>query len=161
MVAPKKKTLLYIGLAAGAALLAFGAKSIVDAKFLNWQIQDFKLSPTGGQIALGIINPTSSSYTVNSLNIDILDNDSRVATASYMGQLVILPMATTTLLLTITLDASGILTTLFSAGAQLLQKGSDSDIAQGTATEEITIHGSANVDGIMIPVDADLTTVKV
>lgn len=161
MVRPKNRSLLYLILIAGAAALAIGVKTIVDGTFLNWTIQDFKLSLSNSVLSLGLINPTGSSFTVNSVTLDILDNGNRIATATYMGQLVILPMATTTLQLNLQIDPSGLLQLAFSEGSELLMQGDASAASQGTEEHDITVSGSANVDGIMVPVKADLKSFKV
>lgn len=140
----------------GAGVIGFllyeGGKlgiSAVNAKYLNYNIKDFQIDTTGGTISIEIVNPTPSQYTLQSLNLDISDNDTRIATATYMGQLVIAPKGTTVLQLNLTLDPAGLLDQVFTTGMQLLKSDS-------TDAQNITAKGSAQVDTIMLPVNMKL-----
>jgi LEA14-like dessication related protein len=121
--------------------------SVVNAKYLNYNIKSFDL--VNSKISISIVNPTPSSYTLQSLNLDINDNDTRIASVNYMGQLIIMPNATTTLDLGFKIDPAGDLQTLLNVGTQLIKSDS-------TDAQTITAKGSAQIDTIMLPVSMTL-----
>ena len=144
-----------IGAAALVYVLFEGGKlavSAVNAKYLDFQTKDFSFSSTGGSISLAIINGSPSSYTLQSLIVDISDNGTRIATATYMGQLIIMPNATTILTLNITLDPAGLIATALEEGTQLIK-------GNGTDSQTFTAKGSAQVDTIMIPVNTTISVI--
>ena len=156
----KQKRLLPWIIGGAVALVLFGAKTVADASTLNYEIEDFRLNISGGTITIGIINPSGSSYQVNAITVDILDNGTRVATASYFGSLVITPTGVTPIQLTLKIDLAGITTLVLGEGEEIIKQGPNAPVMEGKEAHTITMTGSVNVDGIVFPVNSTLTAFK-
>ena len=159
---PVRKRRNYFPIIIAGGILAFTlVKETADATNLNWEIEDFNFNLSGGYIVIGVINPTSSVYTLQAVNCDILLNGNRIAMANYLGKIVIQGLAITKVKLALKLDPTGIAMDLFDEASQLVKQGADAPITQMQDKQTISVSGSANVDGLMIPVSATLGVFKI
>lgn len=150
------KTGTIIALGIGGYILYSLSKKINDARALNYEITGLNLGFSGGSIVLTVINPTTSSYVIDSIVADIYDNNNRIALISFLGQATILPGSTTNLTLPLKIDPLGTVVDLLQGASQLIFDKSKT--ANPNADKHVLqLNGTIVVQGFTIPFEQELT----
>ena len=135
-----KKSWIYIVLIGGAIIYFYGKKKLQQS--IKFSFESLRLSGTKIIVRLGMLNPSGSSATLNSLVGSLLIKGNEVATIENFTKTTITPQSKSFVDITITPSALGILTSLNS----LLKK-------DGLKNLNAQIVGNANIDGITMPID--------
>jgi LEA14-like dessication related protein len=147
-----KSTYLWL-LAAGAAALYFLPKISLGKRAI-FLFRGVKISGKKLQLKIGVQNPTSNSATLQSFSGEIYADKKLVANISNFTPNTIAPNSETTLNFDVNLSAAGLVSTLVSKAKQIFQKTADKKIkVTKPKSTKIELKGSANVDGISVPVD--------
>jgi LEA14-like dessication related protein len=135
-----KKSWIYIVLIGGAIAYFYGKRKLQQS--IKFSFESLKLSGTKIIVRLGMLNPSGSSATLNSLVGSLIVKGNEVATIENFTKTIIAPKSKSFIDVTITPSALGVLTTL----KNLFKKG-------GIANLSAQIVGNANIDGITMPID--------
>lgn len=135
-----KKSWIYIVLIGGAIAYFYGKRKLQQS--IKFSFESLKLSGTKIIVRLGMLNPSGSSATLNSLVGSLIVKGNEVATIENFTKTIIAPKSKSFIDVTITPSALGVLTTLKS----LFKKG-------GIANLSAQIVGNANIDGVTFPID--------
>jgi LEA14-like dessication related protein len=135
-----KKSWIYIVLIGGAIAYFYGKRKLQQS--IKFSFESLKLSGTKIIVRLGMLNPSGSSATLNSLVGSLIVKGNEVATIENFNKTIIAPKSKSFIDVTITPSALGVLTTLKS----LFKKG-------GIANLSAQIVGNANIDGVTFPID--------
>jgi LEA14-like dessication related protein len=134
-----KRNWIYLLLIGGAFAYFYGKKKLQQS--IQFTLESVKLSGTKLIVRLGMLNPTGSSATINSIVGSIYIKRSAVATVENYTKIKILPKSKSFIDLTVTPSGAGV----FSFVKSL--------ISTGTKNLSAEFKGNANIDGITIPVD--------
>jgi len=140
-MANTKKILIYGGIAALLYFLFKGGKKIVDATSLDFIVKGINPSLTNPGVEIELINPSSQTYTVNSILLNVLLNDSRIGTVSNLNTFTIPANNKVGLRLNIDWDLIQAATAVYG----LLYR---------TNSKNINITGNINTNGVLLPVSA-------
>lgn len=135
-----KKSWIYIVLIGGAIAYFYGKRKLQQS--IKFSFESLKLSGTKIIVRLGMLNPSGSSATLNSLVGSLIVKGNEVATIENFTKTIIAPKSKSFIDVTITPSALGVLTTL----KNLFKKG-------GIANLSAQIVGNANIDGVTFPID--------
>lgn len=151
-----KKSYLWI-IAAGAAALYFLPK-IGLGKRAIFLFRGAKFSGKKLQLKIGIQNPTNNTATLKSFAAEIFADKKLIANVSNFDTKIIAPNSETTLDLNVNVSAAGLVSTIATKAKQIFQKTADKklQISKPKPTK-LELKGSANIDGISIPVDINYT----
>ena len=139
-----KKSWIYIVLIGGAIAYFYGKRKLQQT--IKFSFESFKLSGTKIIIRLGMLNPSRSSATLNSVVGSLFVKGNEIATIENFTKTTITPLSKSFVDLTITPSALGVLSSLKS----LFKKGGFKNLsAQFT--------GNANIDGVTFPIDIKYT----
>jgi hypothetical protein len=151
-----KNNYLWI-IAAGAAALYFLPKISLGRKAI-FLFRGIKLSGKKLQLKIGVQNPTSNSAILQSFSGEIYADKKFIANISNFTPNTILPNSETELNFDVNLSAAGLFSTLVNKAKQIFQKTADKKIkVTKPKSTKIELKGSANVDGINVPVDLNYT----
>jgi LEA14-like dessication related protein len=139
-----KKSWIYIVLIGGAIAYFYGKRKLQQT--IKFSFESFKLSGTKIIIRLGMLNPSRSSATLNSIVGSLFVRGNEVATIENFTKTQITPLSKSFVDITITPSGLGILTTIKS----LLKKG-------GLKNLSAQFTGNANIDGVTFPIDIKYT----
>jgi LEA14-like dessication related protein len=134
-----KRNWIYLLLIGGAFAYFYGKKKLQQS--IQFTLESVKLSNTKLIVRLGMLNPTGSSATINSIVGSIYIKGSAVATVENYTKIKILPKSKSFIDLTVTPSGAGV----FSFVKSL--------ISTGTKNLSAEFKGNANIDGITIPLD--------
>ena len=134
-----KKNWIYLLLIGGAFAYFYGKRKLQQS--IQFTLESVKLSGTKLIVRLGMLNPTGSSATINSIVGSIYIKGSAVATVENYTKIKILPKSKSFIDLTVTPSGAGV----FSFVKSL--------ISTGTKNLSAEFKGNANIDGITIPLD--------
>jgi len=134
-----KRNWIYLLLIGGAFAYFYGKKKLQQS--IQFTLESVKLSGTKLIVRLGMLNPTGSSATINSIVGSIYIKGSAVATVENYTKIKILPKSKSFIDLTVTPSGAGV----FSFVKSL--------ISTGTKNLSAEFKGNANIDGITIPLD--------
>lgn len=123
----------------GAIAYFYGKRKLQQS--IQFSLESVKLSGTKIIVRLGMMNPTGSSATVNSIVGSIYVKESAVATVENYTTIKILPKSKSFIDLTITPSGIGILSFVRSL------------INQGIKNISAQFKGNANIDGVTVPLD--------
>lgn len=131
----------WVWLVAGSVGLYFylRVRSLTSLQFVA---RGIGLGNGGIQLKIGVQNPTANQLTVNSLVGQVLVDGNPVGNVSAFMQQVILPNSESEVRVTLTPDIFGLL----GQAINILQNG-------GEAFDTISIQGTANVSGALLPVN--------
>jgi len=134
-----KKNWIYFLLIGGAFAYFYGKKKLQQS--IQFTLESVKLSGTKLIVRLGMLNPTGSSATINSIVGSIYIKGSAVATVENYTKIKILPKSKSFIDLTVTPSGVGV----FSFVKSLINTGTKNLSAE--------FKGNANINGITIPLD--------
>jgi len=134
-----KKNWIYLLLIGGAFAYFYGKRKLQQS--IQFTLESVKLSGTKLIVRLGMLNPTGSSATINSIVGSIYIKGSTVATVENYTTIKILAKSKSFIDLTVTPSGAGV----FSFVKSL--------ISTGTKNLSAEFKGNANIDGITIPLD--------
>ena len=134
-----KKNWIYLLLIGGVFAYFYGKKKLQQS--IQFTLESVKLSGTKLIVRLGMLNPTGSSATINSIVGSIYIKGSAVATVENYTKIKILPKSKSFIDLTVTPSGAGV----FSFVKSL--------ISTDTKNLSAEFKGNANIDGITIPLD--------
>ena len=134
-----KRNWIYLLLIGGAFAYFYGKRKLQQS--IQFTLESVKLSGTKLIVRLGMLNPTGSSATINSIVGSIYIKGSAVATVENYTKIKILPKSKSFIDLTVTPSGAGV----FSFVKSL--------ISTGTKNLSAEFKGNANIDGITIPLD--------
>ena len=134
-----KRNWIYLLLIGGAFAYFYGKKKLQQS--IQFTLESVKLSGTKLIVRLGMLNPTGSSATINSIVGSVYIKGSAVATIENYNKTIVSPKSKSYLDLTVTPSGAGV----FSFVKSL--------ISTGTKNLSAEFKGNANIDGITIPLD--------
>jgi len=134
-----KKNWIYLLLIGGAFAYFYGKRKLQQS--IQFTLESVKLSGTKLIVRLGMLNPTGSSATINSIVGSIYIKGSAVATVENYTKIKILPKSKSFIDLTVTPSGVGV----FSFVKSLINTGTKNLSAE--------FKGNANINGITIPLD--------
>jgi LEA14-like dessication related protein len=140
------KSLVAFGIAAAAAIYFFGKNRLVQSAKFSFEKLSFDLKKRKVNIVLGILNPTSTTATVQSIVGTLIVNGKEVANIENYTKVAVKPKSKSLLPLTITPSALGIF--------QLLKDYVSKKTKGQKATA--TFNGTANVGGTSLPLKISL-----
>jgi LEA14-like dessication related protein len=138
-----KKNWIYLLVIGGAIAYFYGKRKLQQS--IQFSLESVKLSGTKLIVRLGMMNPTGSSATINSIVGSIYIKGSAVATVENYTTIKILPKSKSFIDLTISPSGAGI----FSFVKSLIN--------QGIKNISANFKGNANIDGITVPLDINYT----
>jgi len=138
-----KKNWIYLLVIGGAIAYFYGKRKLQQS--IQFSLESVKLSVTKLIVRLGMMNPTGSSATINSIVGSIYIKGSAVATVENYTTIKILPKSKSFIDLTISPSGAGI----FSFVKSLIN--------QGIKNISANFKGNANIDGITVPLDINYT----
>jgi LEA14-like dessication related protein len=134
-----KRNWIYLLLIGGAFAYFYGKRKLQQS--IQFTLGSVKLSGTKLIVRLGMLNPTGSSATINSIVGSIYIKGSAVATVENYTKIKILPKSKSFIDLTVTPSGAGVFSFIKSL------------ISTGTKNLSAEFKGNANIDGITIPLD--------
>jgi len=134
-----KKNWIYLLLIGGAFAYFYGKRKLQQS--IQFTLESVKLSGTKLIVRLGMLNPTGSSATINSIVGSIYIKGSAIATVENYTTIKILPKSKSFIDLTVTPSGVGV----FSFVKSLINTGTKNLSAE--------FKGNANINGITIPLD--------
>jgi hypothetical protein len=140
------KNLIAFGIAAAAALYLYSKNRLVQSAKFSFEKLSFDIKKRKVNIVLGILNPTNTTATVNSIVGTLIVNGKEVANIENYVKIAVKPKNKSLLPLTITPSALGIF--------QLL-KDYVSKKTRGQKASA-TFNGTANVGGTSLPLNISL-----
>jgi len=142
----KGKSLIAFGIAAAAAIYLYSKNRLVQSAKFSFEKLSFDIQKRKVNIVLGILNPTSTTATVNSIVGTLIINGKEVANVENYTKIAVKPKNKSLLPLTITPSAMGIF--------QLIKDFIKSKTKGQKATAKFT--GTANVGGTSLPLNISL-----
>ena len=141
------KTVSMFAVGGGILFFLLKKKSLVRSAKFSFEKLDFNLKARKIKIVLGVMNPTSTAASINSIVGSLIVNGSEVASVENYTKVNILPSAKSLLPLTLTPSAAGIFSVLKTFVKNKL-KGAGKSMA--------IFEGTANIGGASFPIKTQL-----